>query len=80
MLRSLRKKLNAAQVTQTCAVAVARQRNRIRLAGASVLAIGLCATAAGQVLESELKRIGPPPLAMADDIFCGPRSNTRYVR
>ena len=45
-----------------------RWRNRLRLAGASVLAVGLGVAAAGQILEAELKRIGPPPLAMAEDL------------
>lgn len=44
------------------------RRNRLKLAGASLLVIGLAAVAAGQILEAELKRIGPPPLAMAQDL------------
>lgn len=38
-----------------------------RLTGASVLVLGLCAFAASSVLESELRRIGPPPLAAAEE-------------
>lgn len=46
----------------------ARRRNRLKLAGASVAAVALLVAAGGQVLETELRRIGPPPLAMAEDL------------
>ena len=58
----------AARITPNCARAAAWRRNRLKLAGATVLAGGLCVAAAGQVLEAELQRIGPPPLAMAQDV------------
>lgn len=45
-----------------------RRRNRLKLAGASVAAVALTVVAAGQVLEAELRRIGPPPLGMAEDL------------
>lgn len=68
MLSWIRKKSVAGQVASACPAAAARRRNRMRLAGSAALAVGLCVAAAGQILESELKRIGPPPLAMAEDL------------
>lgn len=45
-----------------------RRHNRLKLAGASVAAAALGVAAVGQVLETELRRLGPPPLAMAEDL------------
>lgn len=45
-----------------------RRRNRARLAASTVLSLGLVWAAGQTILDSELKRIGPPPLATAQDV------------
>lgn len=47
---------------------IAIRRNRMRLAASSLCAVALCVTAANQLIEAELLRIGPPPLAAAEDV------------
>lgn len=47
---------------------IAIRRNRMRLAASSLCAVALCVTAANQMIETELLRIGPPPLAAAEDV------------
>lgn len=44
------------------------RRNRRRLAVATLCSVALCCAAASQVLEAELRRIGPPPLLAAEDV------------
>ncbi|MGI9475164.1 MAG: penicillin-binding protein 1C [Hyphomicrobiaceae bacterium] len=68
MLRHIRMIPKTARAIKARSVATSRRRNRFRLAAASLLAVGLCVAAAHQVLQSELQRIGPPPLAMAEDL------------